>query len=76
MANKKYYKISTRQLKNGTKNIITIDNSVKPTAQDIEDVKLYISCGYEIRHKSAERAEKARERALKNGFGKKKEENK
>lgn len=71
MANK-YYKISERQLKNGTKNIITIDDSVKPTEQDMKDIKLYIQCGYELRHKSEKRAAAARKRAKETGFGKKK----
>lgn len=74
-AKKKYFKLSERRLKSGaTKKIITIDDEVKPTERDLADVKMYVSCGYEIAHKSKERAEKARERAKKNGFGKKKAE--
>ncbi len=74
---KKYYKISQRETKKqGIKHYIIIDDDVKPTAADLKDIKTYIECGYEIKHKSQARAKKARERALKTGFGKKKEENK
>ena len=75
----KYYKLSQRTTRDKeTKeikkisNYIIIDDSVKPTPKDIEDIKLYIQCGYTIHHKSAKRAAAARERAKKNGFGKKK----
>ena len=38
MAEKKYFKLSERTLKNGTvKKIITIDDSIKPTKQELED---------------------------------------
>lgn len=72
-ATKKYYKLSERRLKSGAiKRVITIDDSVKPTDRDLADVRLYIQCGYTIAHKSQKRAEVARERAKKSGFGKKK----
>lgn len=71
----KYYKLSGRRLTNGTiKNIIIIDDTVKPTETDLQDVKMYVSCGYTIQHKSQSRAAAARERAKKTGFGKKKTE--
>ena len=76
MAEKKYFKLSERILKNGgTKKIITIDDSVKPSKTDLEDVKMYVSAGYIIAHKSQKRAEAARKRVLENGgkIGKKKE---
>lgn len=72
---KKYYKLSERTLKSGkTKKYITIDDSVIPTQADKNDIEMYIKCGYEIRHKSQERAKRARERAEQTGFGKKKAE--
>ena len=71
----KYYKLSKRETqKSGTKYYIIIDDSVKPTQQDKEDIKMYIECGYTIQHKSQSRAAAARERAKKTGFGKKKTE--
>jgi hypothetical protein len=70
---KKYYKLSERTLKDGKiKKYITIDDSVKPTQADKNDVEMYIKCGYEIRHKSQQRAENARKRAKQTGFGNKK----
>lgn len=72
---KKYYKLSERTLKSGkTKKYITIDDSVTPTQADKNDLEMYIKCGYEIRHKSQERAKNARERAKQTGFGSKKKE--
>lgn len=74
---KKYYRLSERQLKKngipvGVRKYIIVDDSVTPTEQDKQDVKLYMEIGYVLKHKSQERAEKARERAEKTGFGKKK----
>lgn len=73
----KYYKLSqrttrdkeTKEIKK-VSNYIIIDDSVTPTPKDIEDIKLYIQCGFTIQHKSAKRAAAAKERAKKNGFGK------
>lgn len=62
---KKYYKISKKETKKGTKYYIIIDDSVKPTAQEEKDVKTYIQCGYEIKHKSEAKAERARLNASK-----------
>lgn len=76
MADKKYYKLSERILKNGgIKKVITIDDSVKPSKADLEDVEMYVKGGYIIAHKSQKRAEAARKRVLENGgkIGKKKE---
>lgn len=67
----KYYKVSSRKLKNnGIKYYVIIDDTVKPTTQELEDIKMYLQSGYTIKHKSKERAEKAKERAAKTGFGK------
>lgn len=66
MANKKYYTV------NATKKVITIDTQVKPTEQDKDTIQMYLGAGYVIRYKSEARAKIARERATKNGFGKKK----
>lgn len=71
----KYYKL------NSDKKTITIDTKVSPTAQDKEEVQMYVVAGYIIRHKSEKRAAAAKERIEKNGgkIGKKKaakEENK
>lgn len=76
MAEKKkaYYKLSERTTKAGVKRIITVDDEVKPTAQDLQDIQLYITCGYTLKHKSKARAEAARKRAKQTGFGKKKKE--
>ena len=77
MAEKKYYKLSERRLKNGeTKKVITIDDTVKPTKRDLEDVKVYVYGGYIIAHKSQKRAEAARKRVIDNGgrIGKNKKE--
>lgn len=73
MANKNYLRITSRTTKQGIKKYVIIDDDVKPTAQDEADLRLYITCGYEIKHKSKERAEKARARAKQTGFGKKEE---
>ena len=73
MAEKKYFKLSERTLKNGTvKKIITIDDSIKPTKQELEEKQAYVNAGYVIAHKSQKRAEAARKRAKETGFGKKK----
>jgi hypothetical protein len=67
----KYYKISIRNYeKSGTKYYIIVDDNVKPTPKDLEDIKLYLQCGYILTHKSQSRAAAARERAAKTGFGK------
>lgn len=50
---------------NSTKKVITIDDTVKQTKRDEDDIKLYISVGYTIRHKSKERVRIATERATK-----------
>lgn len=76
---KKYYRLSERQLKKngipaGVRKYIIIDDSVTPTAQDLQDVRMYLEIGYVIKHKSQARAEKARQRAKETGFGKKKVE--
>ena len=63
----KYYRVNTDN------KTITINDKVKPSATEEKDVQLYLSAGYKLRHKSEARAEKARERAKKTGFGKKKE---
>ncbi len=72
MAQKNYYRITERKLKNGIKHYIYIDDSVKATEQDLRDIEMYMRIGYILKHKSQERAEKARERAKAIGFGKKK----
>ncbi|MBO5949080.1 hypothetical protein J6Q66_09640 [bacterium] len=67
----KYYKLSERKLNGGIiKKIIIIDDTVKPTDIDLADVKMYVSCGYTIQHKSQSRAAAARKRAKETGFGK------
>ena len=48
---------------NPDKKIITINDSVKPTAADDKDIALYVSAGYIIRHKSEKRAKVATKRA-------------
>lgn len=78
-APKKYYKLSERHLKSGAiKRVITVDDSVKPTARDLADVKMYVECGYVKAHKSEKRAAAAKARIEKNGgkIGKKKAEDK
>lgn len=67
---KQYLKVNTN-----TKTV-TIDKKVTPTADDKELLNIYVSGGYKVRFKSEKRAEVARERAKKTGFGKKKEETK
>lgn len=37
---------------NADKKTLTIDRTVTPTNDELEDVKLYLSTGYVIRHKS------------------------
>lgn len=69
MSKKAYYRLTSRETKNGLKNYVYIDDSVTPTAQDKEDIKLYISCGYVLKHKSAKKSAIAKERAKKTGFG-------
>lgn len=64
----KYYKLNP---KNKT---ITLDINVNPTPTDEKEVQMYVTAGYIIRHKSEKKAELARERAKKTGFGKKKKE--
>lgn len=63
MATKKYYRITSRETKKGIKYYIYIDDTVKPTAQDLADIQMYIKCGYEIKHKSEQRAKEAKARA-------------
>lgn len=67
-APKKYFKLNQKN------NTITIDTTVKPTAAEKDVVEMYIKAGYVVRFKSEARAKAARERAEKNGFGKKKKE--
>lgn len=45
------------------KKIITIDDAVKQTPEDKEDIKLYVLSGYEIRHKSKAKSKQALKRA-------------
>ena len=45
------------------KKVLTIDDSVKPTARDQFLLDNYLKAGYTIRFKSEKRAEKAKERA-------------
>lgn len=66
MANKTY-------VVNDEKKIITIDFAKELTEAEDRHVRFLMSCGYSVKPKSQARAEKARERALKSGFGKKKE---
>ena len=54
---KKAYRIDKEKM------LIIIDDEVKLTEQDKEDIKFYVSCGYEIKHKSAKKAKKAKENA-------------
>lgn len=55
----KYYKVSSRKLKNnGIKYYVIIDDTVKPTTQELEDIKMYLQSGYTIKHKSKDRAER------------------
>lgn len=72
MAGNKYYKLNTNN------KTITIDRKVKPTAEDKDDVQMYVNAGYIIRYKSEKRAAAARERVKANGgrIGKKKTEEK
>lgn len=72
MADNKYYKLNTNN------KTITIDRKVKPTAEDKDDVQMYVNAGYIIRYKSEKRAAAARERVKANGgrIGKKKTEEK
>lgn len=67
MANKKHFTVNTDN------KTITIDPSVSATTFDKKAIEYYIGAGYKIRQKSELRANAARERAKKNGFGKKKE---
>lgn len=48
--NRKYYTVNAEKKK------ITIDDSVKPTQQDKDDVQMYVTAGYIIRHKSEKRS--------------------
>lgn len=61
-----YYKLNTE------KKTITIDTKVKPSEFEKNAVQMYLVAGYVLREKSEKRAAAARERAAKNGFGKKK----
>lgn len=61
MAEKKYYKLNTAN------KTITLDTTVKATAQDLQDVQMYVMAGYIIRHKSQKRAEAALKRIKDNG---------
>ena len=45
------------------KKIITIDDAVRQTPEDKEDIKLYVLSGYEIRHKSKAKSKQALKRA-------------
>lgn len=45
------------------KKIITIDDSVKQSPADQEDIKLYVLAGYEIRHKSKAKSKQAAKRS-------------
>ena len=71
MANK-YFTVKT-DAKSG-KQIITIDTTVIPTQAEKDVAQMYIATGAIQRFKSEKRAKNARERAKKNGFGKKKAE--
>jgi hypothetical protein len=51
------YKVNTE------KKIITIDDAVKANVADKEDIALYVSAGYVIKHKSKKRAKAAANRA-------------
>lgn len=63
MATKKpYYKLDTK------KKTITIDDEVKPSDRELQDVATYVSAGYIIKHKSEARSLKAKERARKNKY--------
>lgn len=42
----------------------TINDAVKPTKQDEEDITRYLQSGYKMRHKSAKRTEQAKKKAL------------
>ena len=64
MADKKYYSVNTE------KKVITIDNSVIPTKEDEREIQMYINGGYKLRRKSEKRAEKAKERSVKDGMDK------
>ena len=59
---KKAYRLSTT--KDGKK-IITIDDSVKMTEVENNDINRYVLSGYIIRHKSVKKSELATERAKK-----------
>lgn len=63
MATKKaYYKVDVKN------KLITIDDEVKPTPSDKNDVEMYVNAGYMIKHKSAKRAKVAKERAKKYNY--------
>jgi hypothetical protein len=69
---KPYYKVN---IDNKT---IVVDDNVKATATEKQDVIMYMTAGYKLRHKSEKRAQIAADRVKKNGgkVGKKKEETK
>lgn len=48
---------------NHEKQTIIVDTTVKPTAEDKKDVRLYVSMGYKMRKKSQERAKMMRDKA-------------
>lgn len=56
---KKAYRVDTKR------KVIVLDDEVKMTSQELDDVKFYVSCGYEIKHKSIKKAEKAKATARK-----------
>ena len=45
------------------KKIIIIDDAIRQTPEDKEDIKLYVMSGYEIRHKSKAKSRQATKRA-------------
>lgn len=48
---------------NRDRKTITINDSVKQTAADKQDIMLYVAAGYEIRHKNMEKAKEAAKKA-------------
>ena len=45
------------------KKVITIDDAVRQTPEDKDDIRLYVLSGYEIRHKSKAKSKQALKRA-------------
>ena len=50
---------------NAERKTLTIDRTVKPTADELEDITLYLSAGYTIRHKSVKNIQRGKELAKK-----------